>query len=125
MHGTAGYDRARDGASCRHWVFVFFSDTAMPFDYPMLYVFDRQPEKIEVFSHEMWKFHFKSKTATVPRNDPSVRSRKTRQGYHARVEEGAARQDRKKLDFWASAAMAYPVGCKEYFFNIDGEAGRS
>ena len=114
VHGTAGYDRARDGALAKPWVFVFFSDTAMPFDYPMLYVFDRQPEKIEVFSHEIWKFRFKSKKAAVAQIHP-FGAEKLDKAVTFEWKKGLPAKIEKKLDFWASAAMAYPVGCKEYF----------
>jgi len=121
VHGTAGYDRKRDGDLAKPWVFVFFADTAMPFDYPMLYVFDKQPEKIEVWSHEMWKFHFKSKTATVAQIHPFGAEKLDKKATSAWKKRLPAAVE-KKLDFWASAAMAYPVGCRETF-KIDAKRG--
>ena len=121
MHGTAGYDHQRDGELAKPWVFVFFSDTAMPFDYPMLYVFDQNPGKIEVWSHEMWKFHFKSKTASVVQMHPfgaEKLEKEATQAWKKKVPADVV----KKLDFWAAAAMAYPVGCKETF-SIDAKRG--
>ncbi|RPI62535.1 MAG: hypothetical protein EHM48_03930, partial [Planctomycetaceae bacterium] len=121
VRATDGYDRSRDGDLARHWVLVFFADSAMPFDYPMLYVFDKQPEKIEVWTHELWKIHFKSKAATVVQIHPfgaEKLSKELTSTWKAKLPADVE----KKLDFWASAAMAYPTECKEYF-SIDRKRG--
>jgi len=121
VHGTQGYDRKRDGDLAKPWVFAFFADTTMPFDYPMQFVFDKQPEKIEVWSHEMWQFHFKSKTATVAQIHPfgaEQLDKKTTALWKKKVPAAVE----KRLDFWAAAAMAYPVGCKETF-KVDVKKG--
>jgi len=69
VHGTAGYDIQRDGP-LRSPGYSYFLPTAHAFDYPMLYVFDQQPVKIEVFSLSCGGSDSKRKQATVVQMHP-------------------------------------------------------
>lgn len=121
VNGTDGYDRKRDGELAKPWVLFYFSTSGMPFDYPMMFTFDERPEKIEVWTHEYVKIHFRKKTATVVQVHPfgAERFDKT---HTAAWKDGLPKDVVKKLDFWAAAALAYPCGCREDF-RVDEKAG--
>ncbi|KPL03060.1 MAG: hypothetical protein AMK75_01940 [Planctomycetes bacterium SM23_65] len=121
VHGTSGYDRKRDGDLARPWVLFYFSDSGMPFDYPMQLTFDRHPERIEVWTHEYLKIHFRTKNATVVQVHPFGAERLDK-GRTARWKAGLPEELLKKLDFWAAAALAYPAGCREDF-RVDERRG--
>ena len=122
--GTRGYDRARDGELAKPWVLFYFSTSNMPFDYPMLLVFDRRPENVEVWTHEFIKVHFKSTLstgsgrrsgdATVVMVHPFGAERLDK-AKTAEWSKGMPDDVIQKLDFWAAAALAYPSGCRETF----------
>ncbi|MFB3890916.1 MAG: hypothetical protein ACE15C_02705 [Phycisphaerae bacterium] len=121
VRGTAGYDRQRDGDLTRPWVLFYFSRSAMPFDYPMLLVFDKQPEKIEVWTHEYLKVHFKDRKATVVQVHPFGAQRLDKEATKAWA-AGLPEDVAAKMDFWAAAAMNYPVACKETY-RVDEKQG--
>ncbi len=114
FHGTHGYDRARDGELAKPWLLFYFSAGNMPFDYPMLFVFDRRPEKVEVWSHEYVKVRFKSRNAAVVQVHPFGAERLDKKKT-AEWSKGLPEDVAEKCDFWAAAALAYPSGCREMF----------
>lgn len=119
-HPTAGYDRRTDGELARPWVLFWFAQDNMPFDYPMLFTFDKRPERIEVFSHEYLKIFFKDRNATVVQVHPfgAERLDKAVTVKWARRLPAAVV---KTCDTWAAASLAYPYACKEEF-RIDGRS---
>jgi len=121
VSATDGYDRRRDGELARPWVLFFFSGSSMPFDYPLLFVFDKRPERIEVWTHEFLKIHFRSKSATVVQLHPFGAERLEKERT-ARWRKRLPATVMNKLNFWASAALCYPVACEERF-QIDEKRG--
>ena len=114
IDATAGYDRRRDGELTKPWVFFTFSGTGMPFDYPVVFTFDRHPEKIEIWTHEYLKIHFRTKRASVVQVFPFGAERLDKQRT-AEWKSGLPGDVVKKLDFWSAASLAYPEGCREDF----------
>ena len=119
--GTAGYDRDRDGDLERPWVLFHFARSGMPFDYPLLFAFDKHPQRIEVWTHEYVKIHFKTKTATVVMIHPFGAQRLDKNETAAWA-DAFPQEFIERFDFWAAAALAYPYACKESF-RIDETRG--
>ncbi|MFC1581986.1 hypothetical protein ACFL4W_00470 [Planctomycetota bacterium] len=116
-----GYDLKRDGKLAKPWVLLWFSGSFMPFDYPVLFTFDKQPQSIEIYSHEYIKIHFKTKAANVVQVHP-FGARRFEHEETLAWKNGLPEGTEEQLDFWARAALAYPAQCKE-FFMIDDKTG--
>jgi hypothetical protein len=118
-----GYDPKRDGPLARPWILFTFAESAMPFDYPMLFALDRQPTGLEVWSHEYLKIRFgdERRAATVVQIHPFGASRLDKAETVEWKKRLPASVERK-MDFWAAAAMAYPHQCVESFA-IDEKRG--
>ena len=121
LPAPTGYDPQRDGPLAKPWVLFFFAEGGMPFDYPMLFAFDRPPEKIDVWTHEYLKIPFAAKQAVVTQIHPFGAQRLEKTAT-AKWIQGLPAEVEAKMDFWASAAMAYPTACREDF-RIDEARG--
>jgi hypothetical protein len=121
-HPGLGYDPAVDGPLSKPWVLFYFGNTAMPHDFPMLLVFDRQPKKIEAWTHEYLKVHFDSKQATVVQVHP-FGAEPLDKAQTKRWRDELPQDVVDRCDFWAAAAMHYPAGCEESY-RVDQRRGK-
>ena len=112
-----GYDRKRDGELAKPWILLYWCDSGMPFDYPMLVTFSRRPQSIEFISHEYMKIRFGAKNATVIQAHPCGAERLDKD-VTRKWRDSLPPDLAEKCDLLARAALAYPHRCRE-FFRID------
>jgi len=117
----AGYDAARDGQLAAPWVLFSFAGSAMPFDYPMMFAFDRRPLRIELWTQEYLKILFDRDDATVVQIHPFGVAKLDKQ-VTGKWAERFPDEDKARMDRWAAAALAYPSGCREQF-RVDEDRG--
>ena len=117
----AGYDAARDGQLASPWVVFSFAGSSMPFDYPMMFAFDRRPVRIELWTQEYLKIQFDQADATVVQIHPFGVAKLDKE-LNGKWSEHFPPEDKARMDRWAAAALAYPSGCREQFC-IDEDRG--